>query len=125
MADVHLNLRQGGFSILERGIKVGHRHALRMRGSFVVQQGGSERAKEKGVRNVHAFVRGVVEDDHFGILPKWDLTGYREVTYNPFTDTAFRYRDTNEYISPEQVFTDIRLTRKPNGKYGVFVPRTE
>lgn len=125
MADVHLNLRQGGFSVLEGGVKVAHRHALSMRGRFVVQQGGSERAKEEGVRNVHAFVRGWVIDQHFGRIPNWDLTDWREVTYNPFTDTAFRYRDTNEYIDPDEEFGSIRLTRKPDGKYGVFVPRTE
>ena len=125
MADVHLNLRQGGFSVLEGGVKVAHRHALEMTGRFVVQPAGSERAKDEGRRNVHAFVRGTVNDEHYGRIPNWDLTGWREVTYNPFTDTAFRFRDTDEYIAPEQVFPDIRLTRKPDGKYGVFVPRTE
>lgn len=125
MADVHLNLRQGGFSVLEHGVKIGHMHAGRMRGSFVVQPAGSERAKDEGRRNVHAFVRGALTESHLGRIPDWDLTDLREVTYNPFTDTAFRFRDTDEYIGPEQVFDTIVLTRKSNGKYGVFVPRTE
>lgn len=125
MADVHLNLRIGGFSVLEHGVKVGHTHAAIMRGSFIVQQGGSERAKDEGRRNVHAFVRGTLIDSWYGKTPSWDLTGHREVTYNPFTDTSFRFRDNDEPVSPEQVFEGIVLTRKPNGKYGVFVPRTE
>lgn len=125
MPDVHLNLRQGGFTVLTDGVKTGHIHAGRMTGQFIVQPAGSRRAKREQQRNVHAFVRGSLNEYHFGRLPDWDLTGLAEVTYNPFTDTTFRFRDTNEAIDPEQVFDDIVMTRKPNGKYGVFVRRTE
>lgn len=123
--DVHRNLRQGGFSVLEHGTKVAHRHFLIMSDArFVVQPAGQVKARETGQRNVHAFVRGNVVAGIYGQIPSDQNFGdFDEITYNPFNDDFFRNCSSGEYVSPEHLFDLVILTRY-DGKDRAYVRST-
>lgn len=53
--------------------------------SFVVSAAGRERVLREGRKNVHAFVRGCVDTD----ASEPDLSGWAEVTYNPYRFASF------------------------------------
>lgn len=107
--DVYRNLNEGNFSIRSRdtdhfdgayGRVVGHAKQVLVGGvKFVVQEGSRERAVEKGQRNVHAFVRGVMLGT--GNLPgltEDDVRHWDQVTYNPFEQPDFVMVDTGEPV---------------------------
>lgn len=57
--EVYVNLNTGNLSVRQGGLVVARAERVCVdNASFVVQQGGRQRAVEGGQRNVHAFVRG-------------------------------------------------------------------
>lgn len=62
---------------------------------FIVQKSGSTRAKTSKQRNVHAFV---VTSEYHTCYPLSSVTEIREITYRPFVDDTFTYKDTNQPV---------------------------
>ena len=62
--------------------------------------GGKKKAIESGIRNVHAFVSGIISNEKH--------TTELKVKYNPFIDKGFYYDENNE-IS-EALFININET---------------
>lgn len=85
--DAYLNLHRDCVSVRSRetedyGRVVAHHPCINMcEAFFVVQEAGRERAREEGVRNVHAFVRGNWDEDVQvidGVRVKYDPFGVGE-----------------------------------------------
>lgn len=100
--NVHLNLNSPAreqFSIRDRTLKLkrNETYVLLEDVSFVVNSKGSARVKQKGRRNTHAYVRGMLVEANSNTTP--DLDGTVQCTYNPFKDTSFKRTDTGKPVS--------------------------
>tara|TARA_B100000123_G_scaffold84472_1_gene60935 strand:- start:2733 stop:3125 length:393 start_codon:yes stop_codon:yes gene_type:complete len=81
--------------------------------SFIVRQGGRERVIKEGKKNVHAFVVGY-RPSRF-TAEEWDVyyiqgKTWRDVTYNPYKNTTFVYKDTGETVGNDM--TMVKLMTK-------------
>lgn len=96
--DIYRNLNKDCLSVksLESGLRYGtvisHEQKVHIQSpKFVVQDSGRQRARESGVRNVHAFVRG-----------EWDesekIVCGEPVTYNPFEYEHFVHAELKEPV---------------------------
>lgn len=87
--DVYRNLQKGGLSIRSRetnsyGLVIDHDEKVILEDvEFVVNESGRQKVLEEGVKNVHAFARGIIAKE------KNDLSDPTEVTYNPFEYESF------------------------------------
>lgn len=131
-ADVYMNLNKECFSVKsmetdspEYGTVVAHADAVVVDDpSFVVQEAGLQRAREEDTRNVHAFIRGTIEDidgdaGRRGGLRAWHFT------YDPFehedVDKPFIFDRYPEGVPVED--TDVEFEKvllSPHGSYGLF-----
>lgn len=101
--EVYFNLHKKLFSV--RNCKTGkvfaHSTHVTVRDpKFVVRQSGRNRVLEERKKNVHAFVRGELEDIYcHGLddIAKCVSQG-EEVTYNPYKYETFVYRDCESSI---------------------------
>lgn len=111
--DVYYNLRKKCLSIRSRekesyGKVIKHSPNVLIKNAvFVVQPAGLKKARDKGVKNVHAFVRGeLVENPDEDTLEnrKW-----RQVYYDPFKWENFVTKtDKNTYVPmPDAKFVRI------------------
>ena len=81
--------------------------------SFNVRQGGRERVIKEGRKNVHAFVVGYRPSVF--TAEEWDVyyiqgKTWRDVTYNPYKNTTFVYKDTGEPVGNDM--TMVKLMTK-------------
>lgn len=87
------NLRQGGYSVAERGLVIDHvERCLLDDVELRVRQGGRARVLTEGVKNVHAFVigtRGPWRPVALDAVP---------VMYDPRKVESFVRRDTGEPV---------------------------
>jgi hypothetical protein len=60
---------------------------------YVVSQKGNERVRREQKKNVHAFVRGYITDS----LPLF-AKQQKFVSYNPYKNSSFVVRNTNDTI---------------------------
>ncbi len=97
---IYRNLRTGGFSVQRRGIVVDRLRSdeciLLYNVKPHIRQAGRERAQREKQRNVHAFLcceRYTILSDP---LTKAEESGLRVVSYAPFDDRAWHYKDTSE-----------------------------
>lgn len=96
--DAYLNLHKDCVSIRSRetedyGKVVAHRQKVHVADAeFVVQPSGRERAREQGVKNVHAFVRG--EWDDSGKVTVADA----KVDYDPFGVGEFYEKESGRVV---------------------------
>lgn len=87
--DVYRNLQKGGLSIRSRetssyGLVIDHRDGVVLEDvEFVVNENGRQKVLEEGVKNVHAFARGIIAEEM-----EIDSEGV-EVTYNPYEYQSF------------------------------------
>lgn len=100
--NVHLNLRSPGrkqFTVRDRTLKkkTDDTYVLLKDVRFVVNPKGSQRVKEQGRRNTHAYVRGRLIEHDSTTTPTID--GMVQCTYNPFEHTSFIRTDTGEPVS--------------------------
>lgn len=113
---IYRNLTKNKFSIKSnRDGVVAHADRILLRNVVpVYSKSGQKRAKESNVRNVHAYLKGEVifwEGDSFrnrdiecGVRTAniWNDTlrhaKKRAITYNPFRDKGFVYKDTGELV---------------------------
>lgn len=98
--DVYRNLNKDCLSVKclipgsdRYGIVVSHEQKVHIQEpEFVVQDAGRQRARETGVKNVHAFVRGEWDDSQKVVCGE-------PVTYNPFEYDHFVHAETEEAVT--------------------------
>ena len=86
---VYWNLHKKCWSIQDTKTNrvIDHTFALNLvDAKFVVQQGGKERVRREGRKNVHAFVVGTVDEEQPMV---GSHNGAVKVTYNPYRDDTF------------------------------------
>lgn len=88
---VYRNLMRGDgvwWSISQRGLVVAHCRSVVIRGAtFVVRAAGRDKVRRTGVKNVHAFVRGVVDPWAAGLVLSHGAPA--RVAYNPKSMDGF------------------------------------
>jgi len=96
------------YSIRHRGRVIGHTSQLAIKGpTFVVGKAGRERVRRERKKNVHAFVRGEIDEVSFYMnqaLGKEQVIVVTPLTpvfvsYNPYKNETFVRRDTGEPIT--------------------------
>jgi hypothetical protein len=104
-ARVHLNLHNGCYVVTIKSKVVGYAHALVLDDVTAgVSMSGYRRCRDEGVRNVHAFLEGVVVAADAAALGSGPPSpavskrrGLRRISYNCLTHPpCFFYRDGSE-----------------------------
>jgi hypothetical protein len=96
--DVYRNLHDDCLSVRSRetedyGTVVSHEQKIHVRDAqFVVQQAGQQKARENGCKNVHAFVRGVWNEES-------KVLDGEPVTYDPFEYDHFVHAESEEPVA--------------------------
>ena len=80
--------------------------------SFIVRQGGRKRVIKEGKKNVHAFVVGYRPSKF--TTEEWDEyyhadKDWRDVTYNPYKNTTFVYKDTGEIVGNDMTMVKLMI----------------
>lgn len=89
---VHWHLRKQMFSVTYKGRVVAHVDNIKLQDvSFRVQPAGHKRVLKTGVKNVHAYVHGIVNWQST-TLDTDEPTGYSKVGYNPFKKPYFCHK---------------------------------
>lgn len=109
--DVYRNLNKNCLSVMCRengnsdyGQVIKHVDSISLSNvDFVVSEKSRERAKDQEKRNVHAYVRGIVDKNI-------EVIDGRNITYNPFKYDYFIDVDNNEYVDSAE-----RVTVTTNG----------
>ena len=92
--EVYFNLHKKTWSVRQSGKVIGHTDYIQVKDpQFVVSKKGNERVRREKKKNVHAFVRGYVES-RLPVFP----SKMRFVTYNPYKNSSFVVRNTNDTI---------------------------
>ena len=92
--EVYFNLHQNTWSVRQSGRVVGHTDYIQVKNpQYVVSQKGNERVRREQKKNVHAFVRGYITDS----LPLF-AKQHKFVSYNPYKNSSFVVRNTNDTI---------------------------
>ena len=98
---IYRNLhREGEFSIKHRGEVIDYSYSMYAEDvDFVVHLSGKLLARRNKCRNVHAFA--VTEEEP--TIAKWrkhpGMGWWNEITYNPFVDDTFIWKETGEEIT--------------------------
>jgi len=97
---VYYNLHKHTFSVQKSGIVVLHADYLKLSDvEFRVRSGGLEKVRKEKVKNVHAFVIGILED--FCEFPCDNIPLESEgevISYNPYKNNSFVIKSTQEPI---------------------------
>lgn len=116
--EVYFNLHKHTFSV--RDCKTGrvfaHSNYVTIRDpKFVVRQSGRNKVLQERKKNVHAFVRGELEDLLCRGLDDLveTVTQGKPVTYNPYKYASFVYADTEQPIDKARMAC---LSKPSNGK---------
>lgn len=92
---LYKNIRTGNFSITDHGKVVDRAGVVILFDvDFMVSDKGRKRVLADKVKNVHAKLRFRSYDILVDSFP--DISDMREVTYNPYRDKTFIYRDTGK-----------------------------
>jgi hypothetical protein len=95
---IYRNLTKNCFSVKYRGKVVDHfTHPVIFSGRFSVSAAGRERVRRENKKYVHAFIvtNQTTPFEHFYPCD-WEDWTLREVTYNPYKNEGFVFRDTGE-----------------------------
>jgi tRNA-binding EMAP/Myf-like protein len=97
---VYYNLHKHTFSVQKSGVVVLHADYVKLSNvEFRVRKGGLSKVRKEKVKNVHAFVIGVLED--FCEFPCSDIpqdSDGQVISYNPYTNDSFVIKSTQEPI---------------------------
>ena len=99
--EVYRNLHNGLFSLrdIKSKLVIAHGDNFTIKNAIVkFQPSGQKKAKESGVRNVHAYI--------VGELVKTDTIALQnEITYNPFADDNFTFKATGkDFVGAELMY---------------------
>ena len=93
---IYKNLHNGLFSVKQNGLVVAHVESVVLKyGFFDVNQAGRKRVIKEKKKNVHAYVKGFV----VSVNTVWKTEQKRLVTYNPYINEHFIFRDSLERAS--------------------------
>lgn len=93
---IYKNLHNGLFSVKQNGLVVAHVESIVLKnGFFDVNQAGRNRVIKEKKKNVHAYVKGFI----VSINTVWQNEQKRLVTYNPYNNEHFIFRDNSERAS--------------------------
>ena len=108
--ETYRNLHTGTFSVRAlEGARKGRVffHPTRVvvdNATFVVQPAGNAKVRVEGKKNVHAFVRGDLNDTYVEV----DEAVYRKATYNPYQNDTFVDKETGQpVLRAARVILDI------------------
>ena len=96
--EVYKNLHTGTWSVRQcsTGLVIDHPTSAIISGAeFVVQPSGRDRVLRERVKNVHAFVRGVITQE---ATPQDSLLLLEEITYNPYKMSSFMVKSNEQKI---------------------------
>ena len=80
------------FSIQQEGKVVGHTSNLFLKDvTLKINNSGKKKAIESKIRNVHAFVVGMISEEEY--QPQ------QRITYNPFVEKGFYFQESGEEVS--------------------------
>lgn len=121
--EVYFNLHKKLFSV--RDCKTGrvfaHSKYVTLRNpKFVVRQAGRNKVLQERKKNVHAFVRGELEDlFNTGLDDLVEcVTQGKAVTYNPYKYASFVYADSQQPIHSAKM---VALSKPDGGKATIKV----
>jgi|TARA_R110000744_G_scaffold8131_1_gene27410 hypothetical protein len=107
--EVYFNLHKKTWSVRQSGKVVQHTDFICVRDpQYVVRQTGKEKVRREKRKNVHAFVRGYVEN-RLPVFPKKNTF----VTYNPYKNDSFVERNTNDSICSSPFAALEIVNKKP------------
>lgn len=96
--EVYRNLHTGTWSVRQcsTGLVIDHPTTVLISDAkFVVQPSGRDRVLREKVKNVHAFVRGVITQE---ATPRDSVLLLEQVTYNPYKMDSFMIKSNEEKI---------------------------
>jgi hypothetical protein len=97
---VYYNLHKQTFSVQKSGIVVLHADFVKLSDvEFRVRKGGLNKVRKEKVKNVHAFVIGILED--FCEFPCSNIPQDSEgevISYSPYVNDSFVIKSTQEPI---------------------------
>ena len=83
--EVYRNVRQRCWSLRSKGRVIGHRDQLYMREPlFRVQEGGRARVVRTKIKNVHAYVKGIICEKPRPFQQYYQVIKPRRIQYNPY-----------------------------------------
>lgn len=95
--DVYRNLKTGTYSLRLSGKVVAHPETLVLRDvKFVVQPAGYRRTRLEHQRCVHAFLRGLLDDESCPVEPP---PGAVRITYRPFSGPPSFITESGDPVS--------------------------
>ena len=107
--EVYFNLHKKIWSVRQSGKVIGHTNYIQVKDpQYVVSQKGNERVRREKKKNVHAFVRGYVQN-RLPVFPRKNTF----VTYNPYKNSSFVIRNTNDSICSSQYAALEVVNEKP------------
>jgi len=107
--DVYFNLHKKTWSVRQSGKVVQHTNFIQIREpQYVVSQKGNERVRREKKKNVHAFVRGYVEN-RLPVFPRKSTF----VTYNPYKNDSFVERNTKNSVCSSPYAALEIVNKKP------------
>ena len=107
--EIYFNLHKKTWSVRQSGKVVQHTNFICVREpQYVVRQTGKEKVRREKRKNVHAFVRGYVED-RLPVFPSKSAF----VTYNPYKNDSFVNRNTDNAICSSPFAALEIVNKKP------------
>ena len=107
--EVYFNLHKKIWSVRQSGKVVQHTNFIQIREpQYVVSQKGNERVRREKKKNVHAFVRGYVEN-RLPVFPRKSTF----VTYNPYKNDSFVERNTENSVCSSPYAALEIVNKKP------------
>ena len=107
--EIYFNLHKKKWSVRQDGKVVQHTNFIQIREpQYVVRQKGKEKVRREKRKNVHAFVRGYVED-RLPVFPSRNTF----VTYNPYKNDSFVERNTQNAICSSPYAALEVVNKKP------------
>ena len=89
--EVYYNLHKNLFSVRHKGKVIAHTYDVNiMNPTYVVRPSGRAKVLAEGRKNVHAFIRGELCEEIFG------LENGTAITYNPYKYSQFVNKSTEE-----------------------------
>jgi hypothetical protein len=111
---VYYNLHKHTFSVQKSGIVVLHADFVKLSDvEFRVRKGGLSKVRKEKVKNVHAFVIGILED--FCEFPCSNIPQDSEgevISYSPYVNDSFVIKSTQEPIFYGNEVNMINSTNK-------------
>ena len=107
--EVYFNLHKKIWSVRQSGKVVQHTNFIQIREpQYVVSQKGNERVRREKKKNVHAFVRGYVEN-RLPVFPRKSTF----ITYNPYKNDSFVERNTKNSVCSSPYAALEIVNKKP------------